>query len=56
MMNMLFVDLVRLMVSIINYYLMPLLLPTRAITELIKQNTVFFTNIINIEHEYLIYH
>ena len=55
-MNKLYVDLVGSIVSIFNHHPTPLLLPTRTIKELIKQNKEFFENTIYLEHEYLIYH
>ena len=55
-MNKLYVDLVGSIVSIFNHHPTPLLLPTRTIKELIKQNKRFFENTIYIEHEYLINH
>ena len=55
-MNKLYVDLVGSIVSIFNHHPTPLLLPTRTIKELIKQNKKFFENTIYLEHEYLIYH
>ena len=55
-MNKLYVDLVNSIVSIFNNHLTFLLLPTRIIKELIKQNKEFFDNTIYIEHEYLVYY
>ena len=56
MMNKLYVDLVSSIVSIFNHHPTPLLLPTRTINKLIKQNKEFFENTIYLEHEYLMYH
>ena len=56
MMNKLYVDLIGSIVSIFNHHLTPLLLPTRTIKKLIKQNKeFFFENTIYLEHEYLVY-
>ena len=44
--NKLYVDLVGSIVSIFNHHLTPLLLPTRPIKELIKQNKDFVKNTI----------
>ena len=56
MMSKLYVDLVGFIVAIFNHHPTPLLLPTRTIKELIKQNNEFFENTIYIDHEYLVYH
>ena len=45
-MNKQYVDLVGTIVSIFNHHPTPLLLPTRTIKELIKQNKEFCENII----------
>ena len=54
-MNKIYVDLVSSIISIFIHYPTPLLLLTRTIKELIKQNKEFFEDTIYLEHEYLIY-